>query len=46
MNSVLVEPVVEVGLEVDVVSEISWPGRSNKKLRLVGYHVVVIQFFR
>lgn len=46
MDSVLVEPVVKVGLEVDMVSEISWPGRRNKKLRLVGYGVVVIQFFR
>ena len=36
VDSVLVEPVVEVGLEVDVITEVSWSRRSDEKLRLVG----------
>lgn len=46
VHSVLVEPVVKVGLEVDVIAEVSWPRRSYKELRLVGNRMVVIELAR
>lgn len=36
VDSVLVEPVVDVGLEVDVVSEVSGSGRGDKEAVFVG----------
>jgi hypothetical protein len=43
VHSVLVEPVVKVGLEVDVISEVAGTGGGDKELGFVGHGVVVIQ---
>ena len=31
VDSVFVEPVIDVGLEVDVISKIAWPGGCDEK---------------
>ena len=36
VDSVLVEPVIDVGLEVDVVSEVAGPGGADEEAVLVG----------
>lgn len=35
VDSVFVEPVIDVGFEVDVISEIAWSGGSDEKSVLV-----------
>lgn len=45
MDSVLVEPVVQSGLEVDVVAEVAGTGGSGEELRLVGDGVVDVELF-
>ena len=41
MHSILIEPVVEVGLEVDMVSEVARPGTSNEEVLFVGDGVIL-----
>lgn len=43
VDSVLVKPVIQIGLEVDVVAEVAWSCRGHEELRLVGNGVVVIE---
>lgn len=43
--SVFVEPVIDGGLEIDVITEVAWSGRSDKELSLVGYGMEAIEFF-
>lgn len=42
VNSVLVEPVIDVGLEIDVVSEVARPGGADEEAVLVGDGVVIV----
>ena len=44
VDSVLVEPVIDVGLEVDVVSEVAGPGGADEEAVLVGDGVVIVKF--
>jgi len=39
VGSVLLEPVIDVDLEVDVVSEVTWSSRSNMIMRSIGHQV-------
>lgn len=39
MYSVLVEPVIEGRLEIDVITEVSRPGRCDKEVGFIGYRV-------
>jgi len=43
--SVFVEPVIDGGLEIDVITEVSWSGGGDKELSLVGYGMEAIKFF-
>lgn len=45
VNSVLVEPVVESGFEIDVVAEVAGAGRGDEEVRLVGNGVVAVELF-
>lgn len=45
MDSVLIKPVVDGRLEIDVITEVAWSGRSDKELSLVGYGMEAIEFF-
>jgi hypothetical protein len=44
VDSILIEPVVEGGLEVDVISEVARPGRGDEELCLIRDGVIVIEF--
>jgi hypothetical protein len=39
MDSVLVEPVIEGGLEIDVITEVSRSGRCDKEVGFIRYRV-------
>jgi len=43
--SVFVEPVIDGGLEIDVITEVSWSGGGDKELSLVRYGMEAIKFF-
>lgn len=43
--SVFVEPVIDGGLEIDVITEVSWSGGGDKELSLIGYGMEAIKFF-
>lgn len=44
VDSILIEPVVEGGLEVDVISEVPWPRGGDKELSFIRDGVIVIEF--
>ena len=44
MGSVLVEPVIDVRLEINVVTKVAGPGRGGEELRLFGDQVSAIEF--
>jgi hypothetical protein len=39
MDSVLVEPVIEGGFEIDVITEVSRSGGCDKEVGFIGYRV-------
>ena len=41
MNSILIEPVVNVGFEIDVISKVSGPGGADEEAMLIGHGVVI-----
>ena len=43
VDSVLVEPIIDVGLEIDVISKVSGPGGGDEETMLIGYGVVVVE---
>lgn len=45
VDSVLVEPIVDGGFEVDMVSEVAWPGWGDKEVLFVGNRVVDVKLF-
>ena len=46
VDSVLIKPVIEISLKINMISKISWSCGCNKKLRLIRNGVIVIQLFR
>jgi hypothetical protein len=46
VDSVFIEPVIEGGLEVDVISEVSGSGGCDKELCFIRDGVIVIEFLR
>ena len=40
MDSVFIEPIVDVSLEVDMITEVSWPGGSHKEAVFIRNGVV------
>lgn len=43
--SVFVEPVIDGGLEVDVITEVAWSGTGDKELSLIGDGMEAIELF-
>ncbi|MDD2984742.1 MAG: hypothetical protein PHQ74_15290 [Crocinitomicaceae bacterium] len=43
--SVFVEPVIDGGLEIDVITEVSWSSGGDKELSFVRYGMEAIKFF-
>ena len=41
MNSILIEPVVNVSFEVDVISEVTGSGRADEETMLIRHRVVI-----
>ena len=41
MDSILIEPVVNIGFEVDVISEVTGSGGADKETMLIRHWVVI-----
>ena len=45
VDSVFIEPVVDGGFEVDVITEVAWPGGGDKEVLFFWDGVIDVEFF-
>lgn len=45
MYSILIEPVIDVGLEINMISKVSRSGTGHEELRFFGYRMSATELF-